>query len=337
MVQDLDLLFDQGHKGLGLERPSPQTTYAYNSDFCERLRNRIEAYSILGAQVTPASGLKQLLLLGYTHALIEEYVDLVYRLQTYARKKEGLSDPRRTALTAPMLAEITRDICLYDEVGERVSELTGAVDVLVELLKILLVDAANYRDFQCLAVELQSTCKDLKRTITTLSTTLEGHLRLFELSRGMQEAQNVRLLSVLASIFLPLSLACGVLSMQTRFSDLHYLLYDFFGVLVLLGTIVAVILIALRSYLWWNRVVAQLDRNQMFRRKIRPKAHIMVRCFLVLGWGLLLSSFLIGMIKDVGLGLKILGYGAIAFGGTGLVALLVPAGFASLAWILFET
>lgn len=62
----------------------------------------------------------------------------------------------------------------------------------------------------------------------------------------MFEAQNVRLLSILASIFLPVSLACGLLSMQTRFADLHVLVYDFFGVLALLGILVGVIFIALK-------------------------------------------------------------------------------------------
>lgn len=338
MVQELDLLFDQGHlKGHQFERLLPEAAYAYHSEFCESLRNAIEPYSILCAQVTPVSGPKQLLLLHYSHALVKEYNDLVYGLQAnYSRKKEGLSDPRRATLTIPMLAEITRDICFYEEVKEGVSELAGAVDTLVESLKILLVDADNYRDFQCLAIELQSSCTDLKRTIAMLSTTLEDHLRLFELSRGMHEAQNVRLLSILASIFLPLSLACGLLSMQTRLSSLHYLLYDFFGVLVLLGTIVAVILIMLRLYLWWKRLLTQLDRNSTFRRYIRPTAHVMVLCCLVLGWGLLISSFLIGMVKDVGLGLKILGYGAAVAAGIGLVTLLIPAGIALMVWFILK-
>lgn len=151
----------------------------------------------------------------------------------------------------------------------------------------------------------------------------------------MHEAQNVRLLSILASIFLPLSLASGLLSMQTRFSDLHYLLYDFFGVLVLLGTIVAVILFALKFYLWWKRLSTQLDRNWMFRKSVRPIANFFFFCFLVFGWGLLISSFLVGMIKDVGLGLTILGYGTTAAVGIGVLVLIIPTGIA-VVFFLFQ-
>jgi hypothetical protein len=225
MIQELALLFDGGHlKGYEVEMPSHETAYAYHTQFCETLRSPIEVYPILGAQVTPTPCLKQLLLLRYSHALVEEYYDLVHKLQAeYARGKEGLSDPRRTTLTIPMLAEITRDAGFYEEVNERATELAEAVDTLVETLRLLLMDSAEFRKFQCLAVELQSTCIVLKRKMATLSNTLENHLRLFELSRGMHEAQSVRLLSILASIFLPLSLASGLLSMQTRFAHLHYL------------------------------------------------------------------------------------------------------------------
>lgn len=328
MRQDLFFLFDEDHiKGHRINYVSSHAVYAYHSDFCERLRISIEAYSVLGARVTSVSGQKQLLLLSYSHAILEEYTDLVYHLQTsYARNKEHLSDPRRATLTIPMLAEITRDICFYEEVKERAAELAGAVDALVESLKILLMDTNSYCDFQCLAVELQSTCADLKRTMATLSTTLENRLRLFELSRGMHEAENVRLLSILATIFLPLSLACGLLSMQTRFSNLHYLLYDFFGVLVLLGTTVAVILTLIRSYIWLKEVLAQLERRWEYTRLIMPTANIIVLWCLVLGWGLLFSSFLVGMIKDVRLGLKILGYGVAAAIGTGLLILFILVG-----------
>ena len=323
MIQDLDLLFDHAHLNRHQgERPSSEAAYAYHSDFCKSLVYPIEAYPVLRTLVTTASGLKQLILLRYSHALVEEYYYLVYRLQAnYARRKEGLSDPRRATLTISMLAEITRDVCFYKEVNEGAMELVGAVDSLVESLKISL-KSPNRREYKRLCVELQSICNDFKRTMVTLLTTLEDHLRLSELSRGMQEAENVRLLSILASIFLPLSLACGLLSMQTRFAHLHYLLYDFFGVLVLLGTIVALIFVVLRFYVLWKVLLTKLDRNRMFRRHIWPKLQMILSCFLVLGWGLLLSSFLIGMIKDIGLGLKIF----FAAAAIGLLTLLFPVG-----------
>lgn len=67
-----------------------------------------------------------------------------------------------------MLAEITRDTLFYEEVNEGATELAGAVDALVESLRLLFMDSAENLGYRCLAVELQSTCKDLKRTMATL-------------------------------------------------------------------------------------------------------------------------------------------------------------------------
>ncbi|KAF5610631.1 uncharacterized protein FSUBG_2892 [Fusarium subglutinans] len=70
-------------------------------------------------------------------------------------------------------------------------------------------------------------------------------LKYLELDRDINQTRGVQQLALLATIFLPLSLAAGVLSMQTRFKDLGTLLYDFFGVVVLLAAIVLIIMILL--------------------------------------------------------------------------------------------
>lgn len=51
---------------------------------------------------------------------------------------------------------------------------------------------------------------------------------------NIHESQSVRRLPALAMDFLPLSLGAALLSLQTRFSDLSYLLHDFVGVELLL-------------------------------------------------------------------------------------------------------
>lgn len=337
MIQRQDKLFNQVDTRRGfLIVPDPEAAYAYHAGFCERLRRTIEEYPLKDLQISSASYLKQSLLLRYSNALVEDYSRLMQLLQvTYARCKEGLTDPRRATLTAACLEEITRDACFYDEVNESAAELAGAVDASVDLLKLAPMDTDDFHKFQVLAARIKSSCTDFTRIIGALSTTLEKHLRLFELSRAMHEAQSVRLLSILASLFLPLSLATGLLSMQTRFSDLHYLLYDFFGVLVLLGTIVVAILAVLRLHAGWKVLSARLDRSAAFKWRVRPKARVLLLLLLLLGWALLLSSFLVGMIKDVGLGLKILGYGAVAAGGSVLIVVLCPLLLAAAVWAVF--
>lgn len=52
---------------------------------------------------------------------------------------------------------------------------------------------------------------------------------------NLRESYAVKRLAVLASIFLPLSLGAGILSMQNRFADIHFILWDFVAVCVDMG------------------------------------------------------------------------------------------------------
>jgi hypothetical protein len=100
--------------------------------------------------------------------------------------------------------------------------------------------------------------------------------------------------------------------MQTRFSDLSYLLYDFLGVILLIGTIVAIFILGLRSYTWWKGVWEPLKRNTVHRRDdVGRYEGIVIRFMFILIWAVTIPSFLVGMIKDVQLGLMIFGFGGV--------------------------
>ncbi|CAI6335445.1 unnamed protein product [Periconia digitata] len=327
-----------------IETPSERDACEPWNKFCDRLRALMENHSSIFTQLDSLKGRKQFLLLLYSQVLVEDYCRQVYLLQEYARRKEALSDPRRTKLTTSMLKEISRDSCLYEEVHEMLDKLSGAVDTLVEALKLQVMDTADSCELQSLAVDLKSTCTDLRRITDTFLVTLERRLRLFELLRGMHEAQKVRYLGILASIFLPLSLASGLLSMQTRFADLGYLIYDFFGVLVLIGSIVIILLLMLKFYVRGKELWMQFNRDFDFRWFLGSAGFVMRVFVIVATWAVLLSSFSIGMLKNTELGLKILGYGVATVVGIGpaflllhfLISLLCRYSLQAGAWVILH-
>ena len=98
--------------------------------------------------------------------------------------------------------------------------------------------------------EIRGLSAVLEKQASLISTRLDNRLRFLEIGRTLHESRRVQLLSLLAIIFLPLSLASSILSMQTRFVDLHYLLYDFFGVIFLLGTLTFILLGVLLFFQW---------------------------------------------------------------------------------------
>jgi hypothetical protein len=205
-----------------------------------------------------------------------------------------------------LLKSITKWIHTYDELNREVSEVALVTDALLSIL--LLEHGPTGISLRRLDVELRGICGDVDRRSASLGTRLQSRLQLFDMSRNISESSSVWLLSLLASIFLPLSLASSLLSMQTRLIDLRFLLYDFCGVIIFFGTIAIAFIAFLKSISSKKGSV-----HGVFQVKQRT-----VLVWLILQWLLILASFLVGMISNILLGLKILGYGT-----GGMVGLLI--------------
>ncbi len=129
-------------------------------------------------------------------------------------------------------------------------------------------------------------------------------------------------LATLATVFLPLSFASSLLAMTARFKHLRLLLYDFLGVSVLLLTAAllawTIIRVANNPYGLTRTLVYSLRRrlgyNWIPSLPGSPSDTAMLfRAFMLAClWTSLVASFLLGMLKEVSLALKVLGYAAVA-------------------------
>ncbi|GKT64741.1 hypothetical protein ColTof4_07138 [Colletotrichum tofieldiae] len=222
--------------------------------------------------------------------------------------------------------------------GRRGDRLVQAVETLVEGIRQKLEsDKASTLSsprrppsFPSFELEIRGYCQEVKGCVSRLSASLEHDLKFLSLGRDMEQADSLQRLTVLATIFLPLSLAAAVLSMQTRFSDLGALLYDFFGVAVVLGAFVLPFILFL-SFLKFTtgHMMVEIEMRLADEHDSTSPAYIFLRNFLRIAlWigipllgVLVVVSFLIGMFQDVGLGGKTLGYGLAGFF---LVAVVSP-------------
>jgi hypothetical protein len=223
---------------------------------------------------------------------------------------QHLSDPGRTTITPSFLQEISKDSYFWEHIQHNTDIFAGAIESLLAACH-LNSDLPNVQEFRELLIEVQGICTEVRQRSDSISKRLEGRLKFIEIGQNYYETSGLRLLSLLAIIFLPLSLASSLLSMQTRFVDLHYLLYDFFGVIVLLGTITAAIVVFLKCASWRSETLNTRVTHEKALKAIRGGITFMI----IIPWTLILSSFLVGMLKDVGLGLKILGFRFAVVGG----------------------
>ena len=155
-----------------------------------------------------------------------------------------------------------------------------------------------------------------------IATQISLHNKLYKVLAqriSIEQANSVNRLTLLAAIFLPLSLAAAMLSMQTRFTDLGLLLYDFLGVIVILVALAS--LIAL--FTTHGRVCHDWILHRVyFALRAFPTYPRRITKFWMFFWiSALLVSFLLGMLKNVTLGLKVLGYETAAIVGVWLLSL----------------
>jgi hypothetical protein len=187
---------------------------------------------------------------------------------------------------------------------------------------------------------------ELKEHKTTAHRLLDLSNKKYSLTkdlRDVNQAYRAYWLTALAAVFLPMSLACSLLSMQVRITQLHALLYDFFGLVLIMGTVVVVIGPAIRFILnfgsWWDQrnMSSKVSYGKSFlhqrlrestltstlynmpggkqvveiARSWKGRAILAARSALYIFWCNMLASFFVGF-QNLELGLKILGYGTAA-------------------------
>jgi len=181
---------------------------------------------------------------------------------------------------------------------------------------------------------LQKLChqrrSNTERYIERLNRTFEGQNKAI----NRQESNGVKRLTLLATIFLPLSLSASILSMNNRFVDLKLLLFDFFGVFIIVGSLAIIIQILVRIALkiktitryqiyWDPRATWMISKGLGAPLTWSMKVcSILLSIYYIIMWVVLLVSSIVGMILDAKKGLKILlfgfagllGYGVIGYG-----------------------
>ncbi|KAF2121558.1 hypothetical protein BDV96DRAFT_594747 [Lophiotrema nucula] len=200
-----------------------------------------------------------------------------------------LTDTRNAIMTSPFAAMESR-IYSFNRIKamvEKAEDLSSCFRYLSKSLSPTLEDA----DLRALTLKTENLVKHTKRIDARYTD-------LFALNTTVSQSRQsfyVTILTVLAAVFLPLSLASAVLSMQYRFSELGTRLYDFFGVAWLFLTFALLCGVAVRfgnhvnDKLWRLR---HLDRNSYGTYKNIVKG---ITYSYIVAWTLLLISFLLGM------------------------------------------
>jgi hypothetical protein len=231
----------------------------------------------------------------------------------------------RTHLNKPVYEWHKEAISHIINVSEISQDLSDSISYLLQIIRTE-IDVGSPTDaepwdttavskFRLLFVDTYAGCDEIKKQATRLLTHEEQQYTTYTTTLGIQESESVKRLTILAAMFLPPSLAIGMLSMQSRFNSLGYLLYDMVGVTILIGYLALLLyfLLKLGRYIQARNRWKRMDEtSSMLKILLRNNG---LNTIGLLYWTFTLSAFLFGMFKDPALGLRILGYGSATFAG----------------------
>ncbi|MCJ1284069.1 hypothetical protein MMC26_003400 [Xylographa opegraphella] len=174
----------------------------------------------------------------------------------------GLFEPRISAKRKQAFQEIED----AEGILRSVNNLVDSIDYVVEALKpdnIVGTQEPARTIRKRYMQELDGLCKERRKNAERALEALNRQLDYLTKRYSIREADSIKRLTILASIYLPLSLAASLLGMQTPFRAIAHnqtqekqdldgtnLLFDFLGVFIILASATIFILQIIRLGLW---------------------------------------------------------------------------------------
>ena len=239
---------------------------------------------------------------------------------------------------------IMRGINILDfkELSHRLSDLEGCVDFAFRSLHISMTGsdtrALDMQKLKLIEVAFRAKLKAAKAKVDVILDTFVTQIESKSEYSNRHQERSLKRLTILASVFLPLSLSCSILSMGTRVTDLGLIWYDWAGLCALWIFIVFSIYYTLkfanavgqytkyvitfflameawffpsesrRIRLWaaWLSVVYRI-----WKAIFGKSSSVIILVFSLSV--LIVVSFGIGIFQNLNLGLRVLGFGAAAW------------------------
>lgn len=246
------------------------------------------------------------------------------------------------------LREFEKHNLCFETIVDTADNLTVTMDFTISSINKFLASDSEATPSSLLIMyeffkSLQGAYFQLKKSVSRHTGYGERLRHIYLTSLNINRSQSITRITVVISVFLPLSLGAGLLSMQTRLVDLNYLLYDFIGISILLGFFMVLAYLAVTFFIRVSEHLPFADENGIFNGTIDVNTHLAesqlsperarvvkmkyrIRSFWhniikpIAGWTVILyivATFVVGMVDRVDLGLLLLGYS----GAVGLVCL----------------
>ena len=187
-------------------------------------------------------------------------------------------------------------------------------------------------------LDLRNQCECGKASAKHIRDMTQEQWEQRQFAVEIKSAEGSARLTLLAAIFLPLSLSTSILAMSTRLKDLHLLLYDFVGVAIILSGLAVFlygIVVGVRKF---SRSAREGPIPALYELQMRAlRANMIFLSWHIYGLGhiLIAVAFLVGMLKDITVGCLMLVYSILVTAGLLIVTPVVHFVFGGrkLTWL----
>jgi hypothetical protein len=238
------------------------------------------------------------------------------------------ADMQKPILTLPRFTYATRLALAYADFEEYGNDVKAVFECLSFDIKSSRggdgVTTSPEQPLHLLAQDIS----DFKTLASRLACRLRHQIELSKQIVDFDETKSVRRLTLLASLFLPLSLSAGILSIDKRASQLGARLYDFSGIFCIFFLLMLLVSPVISVLMAYGEKVQDCKTRIRFSYRIPSDKWLlgliraMNRLFILL-WFFLTISFIVGMSTNIQVGLIILGVGT----GLGALSAIVVIGF----------
>lgn len=171
----------------------------------------------------------------------------------------GLFEPRLSAKSTEAFKEIED----AEGILRSVNNLVDSIEWVLRALEQTNVAESASKEYEIRLQRLNGLCLERRSNAQRALDALNRQLDYLTKRHAIRESKSIKVLTILASLYLPLSLSASVLGMQSPFKMIAHdttstpqdldgsnLLFDFFGVFIGLSTATIFILYGIKLGLW---------------------------------------------------------------------------------------
>lgn len=213
-----------------------------------------------------------------------------------------------------LLQEFENDVATSSAISTTIRDLVACLSFLIESIQTELEAGSTKNEkhqsisWKSLAAEVKYLAQELLDMAKDLEDRSNRGLSSFVANLNQKQANSAKRLTIVASVFLPLTLSASLMAMTTHVNAIGDLWYDWIGLCLVTGTFVLVV------YSIWKSVEKATSKRPL--RSVRLFINSTIKG-IFRPWGYMLlavitASFLTGMFYAKRTALDVLKYGVVA-------------------------